>query len=99
MTNIFKVRDEYNRFLKAIKEYFEISEHFDFIIIKCKFCEQTAVIGGQIFSTKALMLQHLVQHLKNQEVYNKVIGQQESFDERLQNNEFDSDENEMEKLK
>jgi hypothetical protein len=99
MTNIFKVRDEANRFLKAIEEYFEITENFDMTIVKCKLCNDYLVAGGTMIPIRALVLQHLVQHLRDPKVYRDVIGGTKCFEDRLKNNEFISDENEDEKLK
>jgi hypothetical protein len=93
MANIFKVRDEHNTFLKLIDKYFEFSEQLDLTIVKCKLCDSICVVGGQMFPTRGLILQHLVQHLKDPNVYEKLVGKPRTFTERLKNNEFVTDEN------
>jgi hypothetical protein len=99
MTNVFKVRDESNRFLNAIKEYFEISEILDSTIVKCKICNDYLVVSGTMIPIRALILQHLIQHLRDPHIHAKVIGPTQCFTERLKNNELVSDEKEDEKLK
>jgi hypothetical protein len=99
MSNVFKVKDDDNRFLIAIKKYFEISEFYDLTIVKCKLCDQTLTVTGQMFPVRALVLQHLIQHLKDPQIYKKIIGEAKCFNDRLQNNEFIADENDYESLK
>jgi hypothetical protein len=98
-SNIFKVRDEHNRFLKLINKYFEFSEYLDLTIVKCKLCNSVLYAGGPMFPIRVLVLQHLVQHLKDPQIYAKLIGETKCFKDRLENNEFVMDENAEQKLK
>ena len=99
MTNVFKVKDECNTFLKLINECFEFSEQSDLTNIKCKLCNSTLIVGGDMFFIRVLVLQHLVQHLRNPDVYKQLIGKPKCFTERLQNNEFIADKNDEESLR